>query len=173
MRSQVRFVPVFTPGCLHETEARLLAGTLNAALAGGYARAQQSSVSNQRVTQEGYSTGTVDRRWNPRTAAAARTEATRRSGLSPRWSASKIDLQSGGAPHDSVLPAFEALTAAVPNQPTFPLAKRNVPDWKSSCADVAIIESGSQTRWYIRRVRPGLMRALAHARRADPETERR
>jgi len=52
VRSQVRFVPVFTPGCLHETEARLLAGTLNAALAGGYARAQQSSVSNQRVTQD-------------------------------------------------------------------------------------------------------------------------
>lgn len=72
-----------------------------------------------------------------------------------------------------MLPAFEALTAAVPNQPTFPLAKRNVPDWKSSCADVAIIESGSQTRWYIRRVRPGLVRALAHARRAGPETERR
>jgi hypothetical protein len=43
---------VFTPRCLHETEARLLAGTLNAALAGGYARAQQLSVSNQRVTQD-------------------------------------------------------------------------------------------------------------------------
>jgi peptidoglycan hydrolase-like protein with peptidoglycan-binding domain len=77
----------------------LLATTILTALAGGYAQAQQSAVSNQRVTQEqaegrgtqvyvssagvrqiqqaltqkGYSTGTVDGRWNQQTAAAARS----------------------------------------------------------------------------------------------------
>ncbi|MGV7030492.1 peptidoglycan-binding domain-containing protein [Methylobacterium symbioticum] len=76
-----------------------LVSAMVAALAGGYAHAQQSSVSNQRVTQDqpdgqgtqifvssagvrqiqqaltqkGYSTGTVDGRWNPQTAAAARS----------------------------------------------------------------------------------------------------
>jgi peptidoglycan hydrolase-like protein with peptidoglycan-binding domain len=76
-----------------------LAGTLITALAGGYAQSQQSSVSNQRITQDqpdgqgtqiyvssagvrqiqqaltqkGYSTGTVDGRWNQQTAAAARS----------------------------------------------------------------------------------------------------
>jgi peptidoglycan hydrolase-like protein with peptidoglycan-binding domain len=76
-----------------------LASTLLAACAGGYAHAQQSAVSNQRTTQDqsqgpgtqiyvssagvrqiqqaltqkGYSTGTVDGRWNQQTAAAARS----------------------------------------------------------------------------------------------------
>ena len=76
-----------------------LVSTMIAALTGGYAQAQQSAVSNQRVTQDqpdgqgtqiyvssagvrqiqqaltqkGYSTGTVDGRWNPQTAAAARS----------------------------------------------------------------------------------------------------
>ncbi|POR41818.1 peptidoglycan-binding protein [Methylobacterium sp. V23] len=76
-----------------------LATTAIASLGGGYAHAQQSSVSNQRVTQDqadgqgtqiyvssagvrqiqqaltqkGYSTGTVDGRWNPQTVAAARS----------------------------------------------------------------------------------------------------
>jgi peptidoglycan hydrolase-like protein with peptidoglycan-binding domain len=77
----------------------LLASTVLAAFAGGYAQAQQSAVSNQRtaqdqaegqgtqifvssagvrqiqqaLTQKGYSTGNVDGRWNPQTAAAARS----------------------------------------------------------------------------------------------------
>jgi peptidoglycan hydrolase-like protein with peptidoglycan-binding domain len=77
----------------------LLGCTVLATLAGGYAQAQQSAVSNQRVaqdqtegqgtqifvssagvrqiqqalTQKGYSTGSVDGRWNPQTAAAARS----------------------------------------------------------------------------------------------------
>lgn len=76
-----------------------LAGTIITALLGGYAQAQQSAVSNQRVTQEqsegqgtqifvssagvrqiqqaltqkGYSTGNVDGRWNQQTTAAARS----------------------------------------------------------------------------------------------------
>ncbi|GJD81123.1 peptidoglycan-binding domain-containing protein [Methylobacterium gregans] len=76
-----------------------LASTLLTALVGGYAQAQQSSVSNQRtsqdqsegqgtqifvssagvrqiqqaLTQKGYSTGNVDGRWNPQTASAARS----------------------------------------------------------------------------------------------------
>jgi peptidoglycan hydrolase-like protein with peptidoglycan-binding domain len=76
-----------------------LVSTMIAALGGGYAHAQQSAVSNQRVTQDqpdgqgtqiyvssagvrqiqqaltqkGYSTGAVDGRWNPQTAAAARS----------------------------------------------------------------------------------------------------
>ena len=76
-----------------------LVSTMIVALAGGYAQAQQSAVSNQRITQDqadgqgtqiyvssagvrqiqqaltqkGYSTGTVDGRWNPQTAAAARS----------------------------------------------------------------------------------------------------
>ncbi|MCJ2087170.1 peptidoglycan-binding protein [Methylobacterium sp. E-005] len=76
-----------------------LVSTMIVALAGGYAQAQQSAVSNQRVTQDqadgqgtqiyvssagvrqiqqsltqkGYSTGAVDGRWNPQTAAAARS----------------------------------------------------------------------------------------------------
>ncbi|MCJ2020010.1 peptidoglycan-binding protein [Methylobacterium sp. E-065] len=76
-----------------------LVSTMIATLAGGYAQAQQSAVSNQRITQDqadgqgtqiyvssagvrqiqqaltqkGYSTGTVDGRWNPQTAAAARS----------------------------------------------------------------------------------------------------
>jgi len=76
-----------------------LAGTVLAALAGGYAQAQQLAVSNQRnvqdqsegqgtqifvssagvrqiqqaLTQKGYSTGNVDGRWNGQTAAAARS----------------------------------------------------------------------------------------------------
>ena len=76
-----------------------LVSTVLTALAGGYAQAQQSAVSNQRVTQEqsegqgtqifvssagvrqiqqaltqkGYSTGTVDGRWNAQTTAAARS----------------------------------------------------------------------------------------------------
>lgn len=76
-----------------------LVSTVLTALAGGYAQAQQSAVSNQRVTQEqsegqgtqifvssagvrqiqqaltqkGYSTGNVDGRWNAQTSAAARS----------------------------------------------------------------------------------------------------
>ncbi|GJE03755.1 peptidoglycan-binding domain-containing protein [Methylobacterium isbiliense] len=76
-----------------------IASTMIAALAGGYAQAQQSAVSNQRtsqdqsegqatqifvssagvrqiqqaLTQKGYSTGNVDGRWNAQTAAAARS----------------------------------------------------------------------------------------------------
>lgn len=76
-----------------------LVSTMIAALAGGYAQAQQSAVSNQRITQDqadgqgtqiyvssagvrqiqqaltqkGYSTGAVDGRWNPQTATAARS----------------------------------------------------------------------------------------------------
>lgn len=76
-----------------------LASTVLVALTGGYAQAQQSAVSNQRVTQDqsdgqgtqifvssagvrqiqqaltqkGYSTGNVDGRWNSQTAAAARS----------------------------------------------------------------------------------------------------
>ncbi|TXM95392.1 peptidoglycan-binding protein, partial [Methylobacterium sp. WL116] len=76
-----------------------LTTTVLAAVAGGHAQAQQSAVSNQRVaqdqqdgqgtqiyvssagvrqvqqalTQKGYSTGTVDGRWNPQTASAARS----------------------------------------------------------------------------------------------------
>jgi peptidoglycan hydrolase-like protein with peptidoglycan-binding domain len=76
-----------------------LVSTFITALAGGYAQAQQSAVSNQRITQDqpdgqgtqiyvssagvrqiqqaltqkGYSTGTVDGRWNPQTASAARS----------------------------------------------------------------------------------------------------
>lgn len=76
-----------------------LVSTVITALAGGYAQAQQSAVSNQRVTQEqsegqgtqifvssagvrqiqqaltqkGYSTGNVDGRWNAQTTAAARS----------------------------------------------------------------------------------------------------
>lgn len=76
-----------------------LAGTVLVALAGGYAQAQQSAVSNQRavqdqsegqgtqifvsaagvrqiqqaLTQKGYSTGNVDGRWNAQTTAAARS----------------------------------------------------------------------------------------------------
>lgn len=77
----------------------LLATTVLAALAGGSVQAQQSAVSNQRVTQDqsegqgtqifvssagvrqiqqvltqkGYSTGNVDGQWNQQTAAAARS----------------------------------------------------------------------------------------------------
>jgi peptidoglycan hydrolase-like protein with peptidoglycan-binding domain len=77
----------------------LLVSTIITALAGGYAQAQQSAVSNQRIaqdqpdgqgtqiyvssagvrqiqqalTQKGYSTGAVDGHWNPQTAAAARS----------------------------------------------------------------------------------------------------
>ncbi|GJE76558.1 peptidoglycan-binding domain-containing protein [Methylorubrum suomiense] len=76
-----------------------LVSTVLTALAGGYAQAQQSAVSNQRTTQDqsdgqgtqiyvssagvrqiqqaltqkGYSTGTVDGRWNPQTTSAARS----------------------------------------------------------------------------------------------------
>ncbi len=76
-----------------------LASTIITALAGGYAQAQQSAVSNQRtsqdqsegqgtqifvssagvrqiqqaLTQKGYSTGNVDGRWNSQTTAAARS----------------------------------------------------------------------------------------------------
>ncbi len=76
-----------------------LVSTVLTALAGGYAQAQQSAVTNQRVTQEqsegqgtqifvssagvrqiqqaltqkGYSTGNVDGRWNAQTTAAARS----------------------------------------------------------------------------------------------------
>ena len=76
-----------------------LTSTMLVMLAGGYAQAQQAAVSNQRVaqdqsegqgtqifvssagvrqiqqalTQKGYSTGSVDGRWNPQTAAAARS----------------------------------------------------------------------------------------------------
>ncbi len=82
-----------------ELKQVLFASTMIVALAGGNAQAQQSSVSNQRVTQDqpdgqgtqiyvssagvrqiqqaltqkGYSTGNVDGRWNPQTAAAARS----------------------------------------------------------------------------------------------------
>lgn len=76
-----------------------LVSTVLTALAGGYAQAQQSAVSNQRTTQDqsdgqgtqifvssagvrqiqqaltqkGYSTGTVDGRWNAQTTSAARS----------------------------------------------------------------------------------------------------
>ncbi|KAJ8134798.1 hypothetical protein OY671_011989, partial [Metschnikowia pulcherrima] len=82
-----------------ESKQVLFASTMIVASAGGNAQAQQSSVSNQRVTQDqpdgqgtqiyvssagvrqiqqastqkGYSTGNVDGRWNPQTAAAARS----------------------------------------------------------------------------------------------------